>query len=131
VYNLRNAVYLRPNITLRGSSEKTILKKTGSVVTALVRDSDWFEYGIRVDDTKGFVPAGGTMLRAKTGPGDWQFDVLRATVTAIEGNVIFLDRITEENFWLEKNHRHYRSTHKIRKYGRHESKYSHSYRPGG
>jgi hypothetical protein len=103
VYNLCNAIYLRSNIILRGSSEKTILKKTPSVVTALTRDSDWFEYGVQVADTKGFVPAGGIMLRSKTGPGDWQFDVQRATVTAIEGNVIYFDRMTEENFWLEKN----------------------------
>ena len=43
------------------------------------------------------------MLRSKTGPGDWQYDVLRATITAIEGNIIFLDRMTEENFWVEKD----------------------------
>jgi hypothetical protein len=103
VYNLRNAIYLRPHITLKGSGEKTILKKTPSVVTALARDSDWFEYGVQVTDTKGFVTGGGIMLRSKTGPGDWQFDVLRATITAIEGNIIFLDRMTEENFWVEKD----------------------------
>ncbi len=103
VYNLQNSIYLRPNITLRGSGEETILRKSGSVVTALARDSDWFEYGIQVEDINGFVPGGGVMLRSKKGAGDWQYDVLRATVTAIKGNVIFLDRLTEENFWLEKN----------------------------
>ena len=103
VYNLRNAIYLRPNITLKGSGEKTILRKAAGVVSALVRDSDWFEYGVQVADTKGFTPGGGIMLRSKTGPGQWQFDVLRATVTAIEGDVIFLDRLTEENFWIEKD----------------------------
>jgi len=103
VYNLRNAIYLRPNIILKGSGEKTILRKTASIVSALVRDSDWFEYGVQVADTKGFTPGGGIMLRSKKGPGEWQFDVLCATVTAIERDVIFLDRLTEENFWLEKD----------------------------
>ena len=103
VYSLRNAIYLRPNITLQGSGEATILRKAGSVVTALVRDSDWFEYGVHVDDIKGFVPGVGIMLRSKTGEGDWQYDVLRATVTAIHGNVVFLDRLTKENFWTDKN----------------------------
>ena len=103
IYNLRNAIYLRPNITLKGSGEKTILKKTPSVVTALARDSDWFEYGVQVTDIKGFITGGGIMLRSKTGPGDWQYDVLRATITAIEGNIIFLDKMTEENFWVEKD----------------------------
>ena len=103
VYLMQNAVYLSPNITLRGSGEKTVLKKAGSVVTALVRDSDWFEYGVEVGDAKGFTPGGGIMLRSKTGTGDWQFDVRQATVIAIEGNVLFLDRLTKENFWTEKD----------------------------
>ena len=103
VYNLRNAIYLRPNITLQGSGEKTVLRKTSSVVTTLLKDSDWFEYGVQVKDVKGFVPGGGIMLRSKTGKGDWQYDVLRATVTAINGDVLFLDRLTKENFWIDKD----------------------------
>ena len=50
VYDMRNAVYLRPNITLRGSGAATVLRKAASVVTALVRDSDWFEYAVQVED---------------------------------------------------------------------------------
>jgi len=102
VYNLHNAIYLRPNIVLQGSGEKTVLRKTDSVKTPLIRDSDWFEFGVQVRDATGFVPGGGVMLRSKTGPGDWQFDVLRASITSIEGHVLFLDRMTEENFWTEK-----------------------------
>ncbi|MHC4510888.1 MAG: right-handed parallel beta-helix repeat-containing protein, partial [Planctomycetota bacterium] len=102
-YLLQNAVHLRPNITLRGSGEKTILKKAASVVTALVRDSDWFEYGVEVADARGFAPGGGIMLRSKKGAGDWQFEVLKATVTAIDENVLFLDRLTKENFWTDKD----------------------------
>jgi len=103
VYHLQNAIHLRPHITLRGSGEGTILRKNASVVADLIRDSDWFEYGVQVSDTKGFVPGGGIMLRTSTGPGAWQYDVLRATVTAMRGDVLFLDRLTEENFWIEKN----------------------------
>jgi hypothetical protein len=102
-YLLRNAIYLRPNITLQGSGEATILRKADSVVTPLARDSDWFEYGVQVKEIKGFTPDGGIMLRCKTGPGDWQFDVLRATVTAIRGDVIFLDRSTQKDFWTDKD----------------------------
>ncbi len=101
-YILQNAVYLRPNITLQGSGETTILRKADGVVMPLVRDSDWFEYGVQVKDAKGFVPGGGIMLRSKTGPGDWQYDVVRGTVTVIEGNVLFIDRITQKDFWTGK-----------------------------
>ena len=102
VYHLQNAVHLRPHITLRGSGDNTIFRKTASVVSALVRDSDWFEYGVQVSDPRGFVPGGGIMLRTKTGAGDWQYEVLRSTITAIQADVLFLDRLTEENFWIEK-----------------------------
>lgn len=101
VYEMRNSVYLSPNITLRGSGEKTVLKKASGVETRVVRDSDWFEYGVQVDSTEGFSPGGGIMLRSSTGEGDWEFDVLQATITAIEGNVIYLDRMTDTNFWVE------------------------------
>jgi parallel beta-helix repeat protein len=101
-YTLRNAIYLRPGIVLQGSGESTVLRKADSVVTPLARDSDWFEYGVAVQDANGFTPGGGIMLRSKSGPGDWQFDVLRATITAIRGNVLFLDQLTRENFWLQK-----------------------------
>jgi parallel beta-helix repeat protein len=102
-YHLRNAVTLRPHVTLQGSGESTILRKADGAVTRLVRDSDWFEYGVQVADANGFTPGGGIMLRSKNGPGEWQFDVLRATITAVRGDVIFLDRLTRENFWLEKD----------------------------
>ena len=101
VYELSNAIYLRPHITLSGSGEQTVLRKNASVVTKLVRDSDWYEYGVEVDDPAGFAPGGGIMLRSSTGPGPWQYDVLRATITAIEGKVLFLDRMTQKNFWIQ------------------------------
>ena len=102
-YLLHNAIYLRPHITLQGSGETTILQKANGVVTALARDSDWFEYGVQVKDAGGFVPAGGVMLRSKTGPGDWQYDVVRATITAVEGDVLFLDQLTLKDFWTDKD----------------------------
>lgn len=101
VYELRNAIHLHPHITLSGSGERTILRKSAGVVTTLVRDSDWYEYGVEVDDPTGFAPGSGLMLRTSTGPGQWQYDVLRATITAVEGKVLFLDRMTQKNFWIQ------------------------------
>jgi hypothetical protein len=101
-YELWNAIHLRPRITLQGAGDSTVLRKADSVVTPLLRDSDWYEYGVRVKDARGFRPGGGIMLRSKSGPGDWQFDCLRATVTAIDGDVLFLDRLTKVDYWVEK-----------------------------
>ena len=103
VYTLHNAIHLRPGVVLEGSGEATILRKADSFSTPLVRDSDWFEYGVRVADPSGFSPGAGIMLRYRTGPGDWQFEVLRATVVAVEGDVLFLDRLTGKDFWVERD----------------------------
>ncbi|MBN2272528.1 MAG: right-handed parallel beta-helix repeat-containing protein [Sedimentisphaerales bacterium] len=103
VYDLRNAIYLRPNVVVKGLGEKTVLRKADGAVTPLTKDSDWFEYGVQVKDAAGFMPGAGIMLRSKKGEGDWQYDVRSATVTAVDGDTIFLDRVAKENFWVEKN----------------------------
>ena len=102
VYDMNNALYLRPGITLRGSGEKTVLRKTGGVVTPLKRDADWYEYAVEVKNTSGFTVGGGIMLRSKTGDNDWQYDTFTGTVTAIEGDVLYLNNMPYKNFWVEK-----------------------------
>ncbi len=101
VYVLRNSIYLSSNIALEGSGPSTVLRKAPSVVTPLTRDADWFECGVQVLSPAGFLPGGGIMLRIQTGPEDWQYDILQATVTAIQGNVLYLDGSTQENFWVD------------------------------
>ena len=63
VYILRNSIYLSANVTLKGAGPSTVLRKAPSVVTPLVRDADWFEYGVQVLSPAGFLPGGGVMLR--------------------------------------------------------------------
>ncbi len=101
VYEMRNSVYLSPNIKLRGSGDKTVLEKAPGAATRVVRDADWYEYGVRLESVEGFSPGEGIMLRSSTGDGEWEFDVLQATITAIEGDIVYLDRMTENNFWVE------------------------------
>jgi len=103
MYTMHNALYMRPNVDIRGSGEKTVLKKSRGFVTPLIRDADWFEYGVQVKDPTGFKTGNGIMLRTKpTESGQlWTIKVMRGTVTKIEGDVLFFDKITGENFWLE------------------------------
>ncbi len=54
-YEMNNALYLHPDITLRGSGENTVLRKTDGVVTSIIRDMDWYEYAVQVEDVKGFI----------------------------------------------------------------------------
>ncbi len=102
-YEMNNAIYLRPGITLRGSGEKTVLHKTDGVVTSIIRDMDWYEYAVQVGNTEGFTTGGGIMLRSRIDSSEWAFDVFKATIKYIDGDVLFLDNMPYENFWVEKD----------------------------
>lgn len=97
VYTMNNSLFPRPGITIRGSGEKTILRKSPSVSSKVIREADWFEYSVQVEDVKGFTVGGGLALSTdKKNPEE----VRLFTVTAISGNMIFLDKRTEENYWM-------------------------------
>jgi parallel beta-helix repeat protein len=98
VYELHNAIHLRPRITLQGSGSTTILKKAPSFGTHLAQDADFCEWGVGVQDANGFRPNDGVMVRAQIGDLDWQYTVVMATIMRIEGNVLFLDRTLQDNF---------------------------------
>lgn len=101
VYNMRNAVYLHPDITIRGSGEETVLKMAPGFVTPVVRNIDGGEYGVQVEDPSGFTPGGGIMLRT-TAKAAWAIDVFKATVTKIEGDIVYFDKMAEKDFPLNK-----------------------------
>ena len=75
VYTMRNALYLHPNLTVRGAGEATVLKKAPGFTTDLVRDSDWYETRVAVRDPEGFRVGCGVMLRAFRG-GDGRMEVV-------------------------------------------------------
>ena len=97
-YIMRNAVCLRPGITLCGSGDQTILKKAPSFSSPVVREADWFEYCVQVADPKGFTPGCG--IAVSNNKDDWP-PVRIFTVTAVRGNVLYLDQRTEKSFWME------------------------------
>jgi len=102
-YDMNNALHMRPDITLRGSGENTVLRKTDGVVTSIVRDMDWYEYAVQVENLSGFVKGGGIMLRSRIDSSDWAYHVFRSTIKRIEGNVLFLDNMPYENFWVQED----------------------------
>ena len=99
-YTMRNALFLHPNLTLRGAGENTVLKKTPSSSTPLVLDSDWYENQIRVEDASPFSAGCGIMLRGYKNGG--LQNVVRDTVVGIEGNLLSLSQRLYKNFWLEE-----------------------------
>ena len=98
VYAMRNSLFPKPGITIRGTGDKTILRKTPSVSSKVIREADWFEYCVQVEDPKGFTVGGGIALST-----DKKKDqkVRLYTITAIENNVLYLDNRTGEDYWME------------------------------
>ena len=97
VYAMSNSLSPRAGIIIRGSGDKTILRKNPSVSSKIIREADWFEYCVQVEDPKGFKVGGGLALSRD---GKDPEEVRLFTATAILGNVIFLDKRTEENYWM-------------------------------
>jgi hypothetical protein len=98
IYQMRNALYLHPNLTVRGSGPDTVLRKAAGASTPLTRETDWYEYGITVEDPSLFQPGCGIMLRSYAESGTLQ-DVVRDTVVAVDGHDITLSRRPQKNFW--------------------------------
>ncbi len=101
-YTMRNALYLHQNLTVRGSGEKTVLKKAAGFVTTLVRDSDWYEPQVEVEDASGFGVGYGVMLRSYKGEKNAGMTVVKDTVTAVEGNLVSVSKRMYKNMWLDE-----------------------------
>ncbi|MDP6777434.1 MAG: right-handed parallel beta-helix repeat-containing protein [Candidatus Latescibacteria bacterium] len=100
-YTMRNALYLHPNLTIRGSGEATVLKKGAGFKTQLIRDSDWYEARVQVEDASGFSVGDGVMLRSQKEGG--RLEVVKDTVTTIEGDIVSLSRRMMKNKWLDED----------------------------
>jgi hypothetical protein len=94
-YLMRNTLRLRSHVHILGNGADTILRKAANFTSALVRDAEWYEYGIEVADGSGFSSGCGVMVRDARG------QCLKATVKAREGNRLFLDRRLGQDFRVE------------------------------
>jgi polygalacturonase len=99
-YSMRNALHLHSKVTVRGSGENTVLKKTPSVRSKLSRDSDWYERVVYVEDPAGFSVGGGVMLQSDRRPKG-VFQSLQFTIVRIDGNALTVHKRLDKNFWLK------------------------------
>ena len=99
-YEMANSLILRDNIHLVGAGDDTILRKCPSDSTRLLDDTDWYDTTVKVSKPDIFKVGAGILLRGKSPHFD-KPQFVRRTVTAIEGNVIHIDRDPRENFWAD------------------------------
>lgn len=99
-YRLRNAVYLRSKVRIKGSGDDSVLLKEPSIETTLSADSDWYDQEVTLADASGFRIGDGICLQTSN-PYDNGLEVLRRTLVARSGNRFKLDRPLRDNFWMD------------------------------
>eukprot|EP01050_Picozoa_sp_SAG11_P018537 SAG11_NODE_2817_length_2943_cov_4.626934_1_plen_219_part_00 len=106
-FTLRNAVYLRQGVDLRGAGEaQTVLRKAPGYCTALARDADWYENQIVVEDASSFTVGCGVMVCGEVPAGaHYGTSVVKDTVIGIEGQTLFLSRRLEQDGWTAASQR--------------------------
>jgi len=88
-YTMCDSLHLRPNVTVRGTKGKTILRKADGVVSPLAADGDFGEEQITVADPTGFaVGCGVTILE----DGVSGFHITTARITGRHGNVFSISK---------------------------------------
>lgn len=109
-YTLHNSVRLRSGVRLLGSGEDTLLFKPASATVPIIEDSDWYDRHVVVADVSPFRVGGGVLLSGICPHyGSEQIQVF--TITAIEGNRLWLDNLTNAaghpihlaNLWIGKD----------------------------
>lgn len=100
-YNITAPVRLYDNIALMGSGAKTVLKKCAGFSSPFALDADYGELQITVTDASGFKPGMGVAIYDDGQRSGW--DLTTAIITAIKGNVIFIDDYLLRDYHTDKN----------------------------
>lgn len=98
-YRMQNTLHLRPGVHIQGSGPDCVLFKEPSACSELICDSDWYESQVRVADPTGFSAGCGIALRSQHAGA---LQVIKDTVTAVEGDILHLSKCLEKNAWLSE-----------------------------
>ncbi len=100
-YDIIGPVRLYDNITLKGSGERTILRKCDGFKTSFIIDADWGMLKAVVKDASGFKIGMGIQLFDDAHKSGW--DVTTAVITDIEDNTIYFDNKTVNDYIASLN----------------------------
>jgi len=95
-FDMRGPVRLASNISLEGAGPETILRKSDGFRTSFIVDADYGMLKVKVKDPSGFGVGTGIQLYDKLHNQGW--DVTTAVITAIEGNVLYVDNHTVQDY---------------------------------
>lgn len=86
---MRDSLHLRENVTVRGTADKTVLRKTVGQESVLALDGDFGEQQITVNDATGFEVGAGVAIWDDNAGG---FHTTVARITGKRGNTFSIDK---------------------------------------
>lgn len=86
---MHDSLHLRSNVTVRGTPDKTILRKAKSVRSKLALDGDFGEQQLTLADADGFEVGHGIAIRDDNAGG---FHTTVARITGRRGNTLSIDK---------------------------------------
>jgi hypothetical protein len=86
---MHDSLHLRPNVTVRGQGEKTVLRKAACARSPLVLDGDFGEQQVTVKDATGFEVGYGVAIWDDRAGG---FHTTVARITGRRGNTFSIDK---------------------------------------
>lgn len=99
VYEFRAPLVMPACTTLVGSGTGTVFRKAASHRSKILRDADWYETRIDLEDPSGIQPGDGILLRATSDSGGVK--VVKRLVMEVVGQSVHLSDRILDNMWLE------------------------------
>ncbi len=99
-YLMYDSLHLRTNVTVKGSKDKTILRKADSSVSALALDGDFGEQQITVENPNGFAVGHGVAIWDDRSGG---FHTTVARITGRNGKTFSIDKPLMADCMVGKN----------------------------
>jgi hypothetical protein len=101
IFKIMGPVHIPDNSSMIGSGKETILQKSDGFRTSFVVDADWGMLKAVVKDVGGFKKGMGIQLYDEDHDQGW--DVSTAKITDIDGNVIYFDHNTVNDYVASRN----------------------------
>jgi len=99
-YLMFDSLHLRSNVTVKGSNDKTILRKADSSVSLLALDGDFGEQQITVEDPNGFAVGRGVAIWDDRSGG---FHTTVARITGRTGSTFSIDKPLMADCMVNRN----------------------------
>ncbi|MEO8659649.1 MAG: right-handed parallel beta-helix repeat-containing protein [Bryobacteraceae bacterium] len=101
-YEMNNSLFVPSGVTVRGTKDKTILKKSRGVESALAEDGDYGESALAVAEPQKFRPGMGVSIVDDKLNSGW--DITVTSVADIKGPYLILNPITVRDYDQENLH---------------------------